>query len=195
MCRLQEIDGTKYLLLKDKVFDKHGNIKSLRDVFRDINGKTYTFEDGTFFKVIKKVGSVNIYDEYMKKLPASNVKDKQELRIINKLIAMNSNEILDNTKYEALEPDHHKDKHLRNGLYVLGFDRRSINILNKKTGDAYQLLVSIADLINGDKVLYAKKFLYKKGNIKEKMSSVIDQGHLISIISQIKTLLSRTSNK
>lgn len=131
----------------------------------------------------------------MKKLPASNIADKQELRNINKTIALNAKEILGNTKYEALEPDHHKSKHIKNGLYVLGFDRRSVNILNRKTGDAYQLLVSIADLINGDKVLYAKKFLYKKGNIKEKMSSVIDQGHLLSIISQIKVILSRVLHK
>lgn len=47
---LKEIDGTKYLLIDDKVFDKQGNIKSLRDIFREINGKTYIFEDGTFLK-------------------------------------------------------------------------------------------------------------------------------------------------
>lgn len=188
---LKETSEIKYILLDDNKFDDQGNIKTLRDIFRDINGKIYTFEDGSFFKVIKKVGKINIYDEFMKKLPASNISDKQLLREINKLISINSDEILGNTKYDCVEKDHHKDKHHASGLYVTGFDRRSVNIFNKNTGDVYELLISVADLVNGDKVLYAKKYLYKK----EKISSVKDQGHLLKIISQIKAKLSSIISK
>lgn len=150
-----------YVLLDEEKYDNQGNIKSLRDIFREINGKTYYFEDGSYFKVLKKVGNINVFDEYMKKLPASNISDKQEIRSINKLISKNSDEVLENTEFEGVEPDHHKDKHLANGMYLIGFDRRSVKVLNRNTGEIYQLWISIADFTNGNKVLYAKKYLYK----------------------------------
>ncbi len=169
-------NGDKYIVLDKNKFDENGNLLSLRDIFRGIVGKEYTFDDGTFFKVVKKAGDVKMFDHLIKQYPASDLNNKEELKEMNNLIAKNVDEIFKNTEFENLEEENDAETHHRNHLYVDKFEKRGVNLLNEANGNKYRLFVSIAYLKNGERIIYAKKFLHKLDNINEKkMSSVTDQ--------------------
>lgn len=147
-------DGTRYVELDGKLFrNEDGTQKTPRKAYEALVGKILTLDDGSEVKIVKKLpGDKDLYNELIRRRPRS--KNVNDIKGINNKINGNIDEVLEQSDFVNNKEDVN-NRHSAN--QIKSFDTREARIYD---GDqAYRLTLSIAELNNGDKIGYAKKFI------------------------------------
>ena len=157
-------DGTKYTILDGKLFkNEDGTEKTPREAYNSLVGKTLQLDDGTNVKIVKKLpGNKDIYNELIKRQPKN--KGIDNIKETNNRINGNIDEVLEQSDFINSKPDVN-NRHLKND--IKSFDTREAVIYDGEK--AYKLTLSVAELNNGEKVAYAKKFLKQDKNLTQKI--------------------------
>lgn len=161
-------NGIKYTELDGKLFkNADGTLKTPREAYNSIVGQTLQLEDGSNVKLVKKLpGNKDIYNELIKRQPRSN--NINDIKNINNQINGNIDEILEQSDFinnKADVDNRHKDND------IISFDTREARIYDGN--QAYKLTLSIAELSNGEKVGYAKKFLRPDNQLTQEIKKEV----------------------
>ncbi len=103
-----------------------------------------------------------MYNELSKRQPKS--KEINDIKGMNQQINGNLDEIIETSKKINSKPDVN-NRHQEQG--ISNFDTREVNIYDGVK--AYTLTLSIAELKNGEKIGYAKKFLRPNNSLTEEI--------------------------
>ena len=150
---LDEVDGTYFVRAEQNLFVKEdGTPYSEREIFNSLVGKTISLPEGDV-KIEKALPGKDMYNELYKRRPArsSRVKD---LNALNKDVNHNMVELLENSTATTINAEDKEKRHAKND--IVGFDTRTVKFFDGEK--AYDIGFSIANMKNGEKVAYAKKF-------------------------------------
>ena len=150
---LDEVDGTYFVRAERNLFVKEdGTPYSEREIFNSLVGKTISLPEGDV-KIEKTLPGKDMYNELYKRRPArsSRVKD---LNALNKDVNHNMVELLENSTATTINAEDKEKRHAKND--IVGFDTRTVKFFDGEK--AYDIGFSIANMKNGEKVAYAKKF-------------------------------------
>lgn len=150
---LDEVDGTYFVRAERNLFVKEdGTPYSEREIFNSLVGKTISLPEGDV-KIEKALPGKDMYNELYKRRPArsSRVKD---LNALNKDVNHNMVELLENSTATTINAEDKEKRHAKND--IVGFDTRTVKFFDGEK--AYDIGFSIANMKNGEKVAYAKKF-------------------------------------
>ena len=149
---IQELpDGQKYVKLDGNIFlNEDGTEMSPGQAYNKLVGTSITTEDGDVIQLVSKVDGVRIRDELLKKRPGYS--DGVDVDAVSGQVNRNLVEVIQASK--AID---------RNQLQthpkpsVKDFDVREVSVADDNA--AYKLLLSVANLKDGSKVAYAKKYI------------------------------------
>lgn len=158
-------DGTKYIKLDNKLFqNQDGTLKTAREAYNTLVGKTLNLDDGTEVKILKSLPKKDLYNELSKRRPRS--KNVENISEMNNKINGNLDESIESSSLINTRPDVNS-RHIEQG--IKNFDTREVYLFDG-TG-AYRLTLSIAELQSGEKVAYAKKNLTYDKQLTEKIKN------------------------
>ena len=155
-------DGTKYVKLDGNIFLKEdGTEMSPTEAYNALVGKKITLEDGDVITFIKKLPDRNVYKELFKKLPG--YEEGIDVKAISESINKNIVEVI--TASEA-QTRNEAQRHPHIG--IKDFDQREVFIADDS--DAYRLELCIANLTDGTKIAYVKRYIERASQeISEKI--------------------------
>lgn len=187
-------DGTKYIKLDNKLFqNQDGTLKTAREAYNTLVGKTLNLDDGTEVKILKSLPKKDLYNELSKRRPRS--KNVENISEMNNKINGNLDESIESSSLINTRPDvnsRHIEQEIKN------FDTREVYLFDG-TG-AYRLTLSIAELQSGEKVAYAKKNLTYDKQLTEKIknelssSSTSNNGRSSRMITPNNSIASSNEN-
>ena len=187
-------DGTKYIKLDNKLFqNQDGTLKTAREAYNTLVGKTLNLDDGTEVKILKSLPKKDLYNELSKRRPRS--KNVENISEMNNKINGNLDESIESSSLINTRPDVNS-RHIEQG--IKNFDTREVYLFDG-TG-AYRLTLSIAELQSGEKVAYAKKNLTYDKQLTEKIknelssSSTSNNGRSSRMITPNNSIASSNEN-
>lgn len=187
-------DGTKYIKLDNKLFqNQDGTLKTAREAYNTLVGKTLNLDDGTEVKILKSLPKKDLYNELSKRRPRS--KNVENISEMNNKINGNLDESIESSLLINTRPDVNS-RHIEQG--IKNFDTREVYLFDG-TG-AYRLTLSIAELQSGEKVAYAKKNLTYDKQLTEKIknelssSSTSNNGRSSRMITPNNSIASSNEN-
>lgn len=144
-------DGTKYVKLDGNIFLKEdGTEMSPSQAYNALVGQKITLEDGDVITFIKKLPDRNVYKELFKKLPG--YEEGIDVKAVSESINKNIVEVI--TASEA-QTRNEAQRHPHIG--IKDFDQREVYIADES--DAYRLELCIANLTDGSKIAYVKRYI------------------------------------
>ena len=150
---LDEVDGTYFVRAEQNLFVKEdGTPYSEREIFDSLVGKTISLPDGDV-KIVKKIPGKEMYKELFQRRPARSNRVR-DLSALNQDVNHNMVELLENSTATTINAEDKEKRHAKND--IVGFDTRTVKFFDGKK--AYDIGFSIANMKNGKKVAYAKKF-------------------------------------
>ena len=163
---LEQVDGIDYVKAEKNIFVKEdGTLASEREVFNSLVGKTISLPDGDV-KIVKRLPGKDMYNELSKRQPKV-YRGVENAKQLNSDVNYNMEELIGNSEAVKLgDPDQGK-RHEKQG--ITSFDTRTVKFYD---GDkAYDVEFSIANLQNGEKVAYAKKFFGYDADLTKKIQT------------------------
>ena len=156
-------DGTIYIKTAENNFLKPDGTKMTpREAYNSLVGTTLQFPDGQTATIVKNLPQKDMYNELYRRNPA--YKKVQDIKSVNNTVNDNIVELLENSELTNTSPDFN-NKHAAQGIN--NFDTRKVTFFDGET--AYDITFSIAELEDGSKVAYAKKFLEPNEDVLKKI--------------------------
>lgn len=166
-------DGTKYVKLDGNIFLKEdGSEMSPTEAYNALVDKPITLEDGDVINFVKKLPNIRLYHELFKKYPGHD--GSVDMKSLNQAINKN---IVDVFAVSVATKRNEAPKHDHEG--IVDFDLREVYIADDS--NAYRLELYVANLINGNKVAYVKRYVERASQeIAEKIkkAEMVRQTHL-----------------
>lgn len=163
---LQNVDGIDYVRAESNLFLKEdGTQATEKEVFKSLVGKKIAFPDGVV-EIEKGLPGKNMYNELSRRQPNWRV-GVDDVKQLNSDVNYNMEELLTNsTVKDSAIPDI-GGKHEKQG--VVSFDTRTVKFYDGKK--AYDIQFAIANLQDGRKVAYAKKFFGYDAKLTKKIQT------------------------
>ena len=150
---LEKIDNTYYVKAESDVFlNEDGTLKTEREMFNSLVGKIITLPDGEV-EIVKRLPGKKMYEELYRRQPRY-YKNIENIKKLNSDVNYNMEELLSNSEMKQASVPDVDDRHAKQG--ITDFDTRTVKFYDGKK--AYTVDFSIANLLNGKKIAYAKKF-------------------------------------
>lgn len=145
-------EGTKYVVLdKDIFLNDTGNELTPRQAYNSLVGQKIMLEDGDVITFVKRLpGKRDMYSELFKRFPA--FKDEINIKAVNEAINKNIVETIETSRITKRNEEQRYEH-----LGVVDFDKREVYVTDETV--VYNLRLSIANLIDGQKIAYAKSFV------------------------------------
>ena len=155
-------DGTKYVVLDGNIFvDSNGKKLSPKQAYNALVGQEITLEDGDTITFVKKLPGRDMYNELFRKYPGYT--DDFDIIAVNWNVNRN---IIDVFTGSSIQERNQKPKHYH--YNVQDFDQRQVFITDGN--EVYRLELNIANLTDGKKVAYVKRFIERaSAEISEKI--------------------------
>jgi ribosomal protein L4 len=158
-------DGTEYVKTDKDLFVKEdGTLMTEKEVFDSLIGHEFTLPEGNV-KVASRLPGKSMYQELYKRRP--NYKGVEDIKQLNSDVNYNMEELLDNSKIKKSNVPDANGKHSKQGID--SFDTRTVNFYDGNK--SYTIDFSIANLSNGEKVAYAKKFFGLNEDLTKKIQA------------------------
>lgn len=146
-------NGTKYVKLDGNIFrNEDGSSMTPREAYNSLVGQKITLEDGDVITFIKKLPKRDVYKELFLKLPG--YEDGIDVKAVSEKINQNIIEVITasqaQTRNEAQRHPH---------IGIKDFDQREVYLVDNS--DAYRLELCIANLTDGTKIAYVKRYIEK----------------------------------
>ncbi len=146
-------NGVKYVKLDGNIFLKaDGTEMTPREAYNTLVGKQISLEDGDVITFVKKLPSTDVYKELFKKRPA--YEDGIDVDAVSETINKN---IVETVTASEARVRNEAQRHPHKG--VADFDQRTVYLADDS--NAYKLELSIANLTDGTKVAYVKRYIGK----------------------------------
>lgn len=160
-------DGTKYVKLDGNLFDDgKGGELTPKEAYKKLIDTVVVVEDGDEISFVNKLpGKKYMYDELFKRRP--NYDDIEDIKGLNKEINSNIIELFENSKALSKGAKDIGGRHKENN--ITRFDTREIRFVDDL--GAYRLELTVAELSNGKKVAYAKRYVESDNELKEKIKA------------------------
>ena len=187
---LESVDGIGYVQAEKNIFTKEdGTAASERDIFNSLVGKTISLPDGDI-KIVKNLPGKRMYEELYKRQPHW-YKDVENVKQLNSDVNYNMEELLGNSDAKRLNAPDEGNRHAEQG--VVSFDTRVVKFYDGNK--AYDIEFSIANLQNGEKVAYAKKFFGYDAELTKKIQTSETRGLTNTPMNQQSVSKERVSQK
>ena len=145
--------GLKYVKLDGNIFLREdGTEMSQSEAYNQLVGKEITLEDGDTITFVKNLPGRSVYNELFKKLPGyePGIDVKAVSQSINRNIVET---IMASSVQNRNEPQRH------NHPGIVDFDQREVYLVDDNS--AYRLELCIANLTDGKKIAYVKRYIEK----------------------------------
>ena len=150
---LDEVDGTYFVRAEQNLFVKEdGTPYSEREIFDSLVGKTISLPDGDV-KIVKRIPGKDMYNELFRRRPSKSG-GVPDVGALSKNVNRNIEELISNSETTISNQADKGERHKQNG--IKGFNTRRVKFYDGQR--AYNVEFSIANMNNGEKVAYAKKF-------------------------------------
>ena len=150
---LDEVDGTYFVRAEQNLFVKEdGTPYSEREIFDSLVGKTISLPDGDV-KIVKRIPGKDMYNELFRRRPSKSG-GVPDVGALSKNVNRNIEELISNSETTISNQADKGERHKQNG--IKGFNTRRVKFYDGQR--AYNVEFSIANMKNGEKVAYAKKF-------------------------------------
>lgn len=150
-------DGTKYVVLDGNLFvDKNGKPLSPKQAYNALVGQKIVLEDGDVITFVKNLPGIEMYKELFKKFPGYD--GSFDIVAINWEINKN---ILDVFAGSSVQKRNEPQRHYHYG--ISNFDQRQVYITDGN--EVYRLELNIANLTDGKKVAYVKRYIERADNV------------------------------
>ena len=150
---LDEVDGTYFVRAEQNLFVKEdGTPYSEREIFDSLVGKTISLPDGDV-KIVKRIPGKDMYNELFRRRPSKSG-GVPDVGALSKNVNRNIEELISNSETTISNQADKGERHKQNG--IKGFNTRRVKFYDGQR--AYNVEFSIANMKNGEKIAYAKKF-------------------------------------
>ena len=150
---LDEVDGTYFVRAERNLFVKEdGTPYSEREIFDSLVGKTISLPDGDV-KIVKRIPGKDMYNELFRRRPSKSG-GVPDVGALSKNVNRNIEELISNSETTISNQADKGERHKQNG--IKGFNTRRVKFYDGQR--AYNVEFSIANMKNGEKIAYAKKF-------------------------------------
>lgn len=149
-------DGIKYVVLDGDIFvDNNGNPLSPKKAYNALVETQIVLEDGDVITFVKNLPGIEMYKELFKKYPGYD----GSFDIVGINWDINKN-ILDVVSGSTVQKRNEPQRHYHYG--ISDFDQRQVFITDGN--EVYRLELNIANLTDGKKVAYVKRYVEKADN-------------------------------
>ena len=146
-------EGIKYVVLDGNLFvDKNGKPLSPKQAYNSLVGQIITLDDGDVITFVKNIPGIEMYKELFKKYPGYD----GSFDIVGINWDINKN-ILDVVSGSMVQKRNEPQRHYHYG--ISDFDQRQVFITDGN--EVYRLELNIANLTDGKKVVYVKRYIEK----------------------------------
>ena len=163
---MSQVDGIDYVRTEKNTFTKEdGTLMSEREVFNSLVGKPIPFPDGDI-EIVKRLPKMDMYKELYRRYP-KNLGGIKDVKQLNSDVNYNMKELLSNSKLKKANTPDVNNRHAKQG--VVDFDSRTVKFYDGEK--AYTIDFSIANLQDGKKVAYAKRFYGYDAELTKKIQT------------------------
>ena len=158
-------DGTTYVKTENDLFNNSdGTPMTQKEIYKNLIGKQIVLNDGITVTIEDWLpGNKNMYNELFKRYPT--YQNIPSIKSVNNTINKNITELLETSgNVSANEPDYNS-RHSNNKIDT--FDTRKVSFYDGK--NAYDLDLSIAKMLDGKYVAYAKRNLSNNSALLNKI--------------------------
>lgn len=144
-------DGIKYVKLDGNIFLRpDGTEMSQSEAYTALVGKRITLEDGDTITFIKNLPGRSVYNELFKKLPGYD--PGIDVKAVSQAVNKNIVEVITASSVQTRnEPQRHPH------VGIVDFDQREVYLADDQ--NSYRLELCIANLTDGTKIAYVKRFV------------------------------------